>query len=506
MESSDMSLLGLDVGSSSCKGVVFDQEGHALATATRRYDITSPAPGRMEVDGACFWDAITSITRELAAQTTRDPIAALAVSSHGETIVPLDRSRKACGPAIMSSDHRSDAQAMRIGRELGAETIQKITGSPLHAMYGLCKMIWLRENEPDYFARIDRCVTVGAYVLTCMGLEPMTDHSLASRTMAFDIRTRQWSERILSLAGISADQLDMLRPSGVSAGTLGARAAKDLGLPTSTVVVMGGHDQPCGALGAGIIDPGQVCDSAGTYECLVAASSRPADTAESFANHLNSYCHVVPDRYVTLAFFPGGLASQWFIDQFLREDRAQAAQEERSIHEVLSEKVKACGTDPTGICVTPHLVGSFNPRWNVHARGAVSGLTFSTTRHHLFKAVFEGLACELALNITALEQAVGPIGRIRIFGGNARSDFTVQLRADITGHDMLLLDTSEAVCRGAAMLAGMGIGVYRDAADAVNQAVRTGTLIASDPARTALYQAQRQQYRHLYAALYPEEP
>lgn len=501
-----MSLLGIDVGSSSCKGVVFDQEGRALATATRRYEITSPAPGRMEVDGSCFWDAITSITRELAAQTTRDPIAALAVSSHGETMVPLDANGKACGPAIMSSDHRSDAQAIRMGRMLGAEAIQNITGSPLHAMYSLCKMLWLRENEPEYFARINRCVTVGAYVLTRMGLEPMTDHSLAARTMAFDIRTRQWSETILSLAGISPDQLDLLRPSGMPAGTLGSRAAKEMGLPTSTVVVIGGHDQPCGALGAGIIDPGQVCDSAGTYECLVAASSSPADTAESFVNHLNSYCHVVPDRYVTLAFFPGGLASQWFIDQFLGEDRAQAAREGRTIHEVLAERVQACGTAPTGICVTPHLVGSFNPRWNVHARGAISGLSFSTTRHVLFKAVFEGLACELSLNIKALEQAVGAIGPIRIFGGNARSDFTVQLRADITGHDMLLLDTSEAVCRGAAMLAGIGIGIYRYSSDAVKQAVRTGSLIASNPERTALYDAQREKYRQLYAALYPEQP
>lgn len=500
-----MSLLGIDVGSSSCKGVAFDAEGRVLASATRPYETTSPAPERMEIDPGRFWSAVVGVTRDLAPQVARDPVVALAVSSHGETIVPLGPEGSACGPAIMSSDHRSDAQATRIGRQLGAETIHRLTGSPLHAMYGLCKMLWLRDQAPEDFARADRFVSVGAYILSRMGLEPFADHSLASRTMAFDIRTRRWSETILECAGLSPDRLDRLLPAGEPAGTLSAKAAGELGLPAGTVVVMGGHDQPCGALGAGIIGPGQVCDSAGTYECLVAASAAPASTAPAFANHLNSYCHVVPGRYVTLAFFPGGIASQWFIDQFCGEDRLRAAREGRTVHEVLADAVKDGGDAPTGICVTPHLVGSFNPRWNVKARGAISGLELGTTRQQLYKAVFEGLACELSLNIAALEEAVGAIGAIRIFGGNARSSFTVRLRADITGHDMVRLDTSEAVCRGAAMLAGIGIGLYRDAQDAVNRAVRTGDVVAGDPRRTALYAPQLARYRALYAALYARE-
>ena len=501
-----MSLLGIDVGSSSCKGVVFDEEGRPLVSASKAYETTSPAPGRMEMDAGRFWDAVAGVIRELARQTPADPIAALSVSCHGETLVPLGPDGAACGPAMLNSDHRAGAQANRLSKALGTEAIHRITGSPPHAMFPLCKVLWLKENEPDAFDRVRRFVSVGAYILSRMGLEPLTDHSLASRMMAFDIRLRQWSDSLLKAAGISPDQLDLIRPAGEPAGALPANAARDLGLPKGTVVVMGGHDQPCGALGAGIVDPGEVSDSAGTFECLVAASQSPADARAAFVHSLNSYCHVVPHRYVTLAFFPGGIASQWFLDQFCGEDCVQAAKEGRSLHELLAERVKSAGADPTGIIFTPHLIGSFNPRWNANARGAIAGLGIGSTRHHLYKAVFEGLACELSLNIHALEEAVGPIGQIRIFGGNARSLFTVQLRADITGHDMVLLDTSEAVCRGAAMLAGIGIGLYRDAKDAVLRAVRTTQVIASDHRRTSLYSAQFGRYQSLYDSLHPANP
>lgn len=497
-----MSLLGIDVGSSSCKGVVFSDEGRVLASASRPYETYAPVPDQMEIDASEFWVAVAGVCRELASALGAETIKALAVSSHGETIVPLDAQGNAAGPAIMSSDHRSDRQAGDLAGLIGAEEIYRITGSPVHAMYGLCKMVWLRENDPGYYGRIGRCVSVPAYILSKMGFEPLTDYSLAARTMAFDIHKKNWSSVILDAAGINPSQLDVLRPSGSLVGRLSPGAAEELGLKPGTIVAMGGHDQPCGALGAGVIDSGQVCDSAGTYECLSAVSDRPADTGESIRMNLNSYCHVVPGRYITLAFFPAAIASQWFLDQFCYEDRVKAERQGRTIHEVMAERVQQLEPGPSGVCFTPHLVGSFNPRWNVNARGVADGLSFSTSRHSLYKAVFEGIACELSLNVLALEAAVGKIGAIRIFGGNARSGFTVRLRADVTGRDMVLLDTSEAVCRGAAFLAGIGAGIYRDAQDAVTRGVRFAETVSPDPAMTALYASQASRYGRVYNALY----
>jgi xylulokinase len=496
-----LSLLGIDIGSGSCKGVVFDYEGNILASSSQEYSTYSPAPGMVEIDAEVFWDAVVKVTRQVSGMAPNNPVEALSISSHGETFIPIDKEGNPVAPAVMNSDNRAVEQSMWWEKNFGRERIYGITGLPLHTMFAMNKMMWLRQYKPEVFSKADRFVSVEDYILVKMGLPPYTDYSLASRTMAFDINEKKWSEDILKFAGISEDKLAIPLQSGEKAGRLSASIASLLGLKEGTVVGMGGHDQPCGALGSGVIDAGEVSDSAGTYECLVAASNKPGNTKKAMTYSLNSYCHVVPGMYVTLAFFPAGIVSRWFIEQFCFEDKYQSQQQNRKFYELLDEKMQKTCPGPTGLCITPHFVGSCNPYWDVRATGVMSGLTPQITRYHIYKAIYEGIACELSINAEVLEAITGSFQTIRINGGNARSPFTVQLRADLTGKRILSLKTSEAVCQGAAILAGVASGIYKDAADAVGKVVQIEKTFEPDLNSKMLYDRQIHQYRQIYPLL-----
>lgn len=450
------------------------------------------------MDATIFREMVFSVIRKLCKQVRDHPVEAFAISSHGETTIPVDKQGNATHPAIMNSDNRAGEEAGWWERTFGREEIYKITGVPLHEMFSLNKILWIRKNLPEVYAKTDRFLSVGDYILTQLGLPPYTDFSLASRTMAFDISKQRWSEKILGHCGIPAEKLGIPMASGTIAGRLSKEIALDLGLQEGTAVALGGHDQPCGALGAGAVHPGDVTDSAGTYECMTAVSDMAMNTPKAFDYSLNSYCHVVPDKYVTLAFFPAGMVPSWFTAQFCYEDKIMAQKVGKDLFELLDEKISEYCPGPTGLNIVPHFVGSCTPYWDSRARGTMAGLTPGITRFHIYKAIYEGIACELAINVGALEEVVGEFERMIISGGNSRSPFTVRLRADITGKTFHLLRSKEAVCLGAAILAGISTGVFRDAQDAVARIVQTEKTISPDFNTRSDYKKQYERYKVLY--------
>ena len=496
-----MSLLGIDVGSSSCKAVAFTERGTAIAKSSSRYAITTPRPGWAEIDPAVIWKCVCDVTRDIARRTEGNAVHALAVSCHGETVIPVDAHGRPTGNAIMNSDNRAEAQSLRVERHFGRQRLYEITGLPVHPMFSLPKILWWKENDSGLYDRSSRFLTVGGFVLSKMGFAPHADHSLAGRTLAFDIRNRGWSEEILQYAGISADRLGGVSPAGTRVGRLSPDAASELGLESGVTVGVGGHDQPCGALGCGTIDPGQISDSAGSYECLSAVSAIPANSPVSLSYSFNSYCHVAPERFITLAFFPAGLMTAWFLDQFYGEEGRFAIERKGSLFDLAYELAEKACPGPSGICVTPHLVGSCNPHWDPSASAAITGIRQDVTKHHLFKAVIEGISCELLLNIEALQEVTGEFDEITVFGGGVERDFPARLRADISGKVLRRATEEEAVCWGAAMLAGVASEVYRDITDAVGSVERSTQTIAPRPDVSLAYRSQIEAYRRLYPAM-----
>lgn len=490
-----MALLGLDLGSSSIKGVAFDENGEVVAEAQEPFT-TIWHENSAEADAEEIWQAAAKVIK--AVSSASPDIEAVCAGSHGETYIPVDKDCKPVYPAVMNSDNRADKESKSWEDNLGKRKLYEITGVPLHPMFSINKIMWLKNNRPDVFSKADMFLSPQDYILGRLGLKPLIDYSLASRTMAFDINKHSWSDEILKEAGLSENMMPECVPSGTIAGKINDNIVKMLGLKKGVKAVVGGHDQPLAALGCGAITQGQVSDSAGTFECLAAISDAPKNNDIAYKYSLNSYCHVVNGKYVTLAFFPAGVITSWFVDEFCYEDRQKAAKEGISEYLYISQKMDA---EPTGVCVTPHLIGSCNPYWDMRARGAIYGLAPDISRHKLFKAVYEGLALELDLNIGALMQVCGEFDFIRISGGNARWPFSIQLRADITGRTFYTMESTQSVCRGAAMLAGIASGVYRDYNDAVQKTIKINKEYKPDRQVSESYKKQKAMYMELYPSL-----
>jgi xylulokinase len=499
-----MSLLAIDIGSSRCKAVVFAVTGEILAQHACSYTPEFPAPSHAEIDPECFWQAVCQCSQAVS-KNLSDPVRTLCLNSHGETFVPVNERNEAIAPAILNQDHRAAEETVWLERTLGRKRLFEITGLVAHPMYPVPKILWLRKHRPDICTSSVRFLTVIGYVLSRLGLPAYIDYSLASRYLAFDIRQRHWSEEILAATEIDSKCLPTPVPAGTIAGKLGEDAARQLGLSPGTMVVMGGHDQPSGALGVGAIGSGRVADSMGTYECLLAASDQPCLTDAALAASLNSYCHVVPDKFVTLAYFPSGIMMKWFHGLLYGEAHADGvvAQDEdssyaESTHYETLERESPAG--PTGLCITPNLIGTCNPDFNPHARGVISGLGPNTTRSQIYKGILEGLACELSQMTSILADAVGEFGDVYVTGGGSRSASGLQLRAALSGRRLHVMRCSEAVCLGGAILAGVASGEYGSLREAVELVVRDVSVVAPDPALAAAYSQQAKQYRHLRSA------
>ena len=496
-----MSLLAVDIGSSRCKAVAFSMTGELLAQHACAYAPEFPAPSQAEINPERFWRAVCgcsqTVSRDLA-----DPVQALCLSSHGESFVPVNGHNEAVAPAILNQDGRATKESAWFERTVGRTQLFRITGLVSHPMYPVPKLLWLRKHRPEIMARPVRFLSVIGYVLTKLGLPAYVDYSLASRYLAFDIRQRRWSKEILAAAELDLECLPVPAPAGTMVGMLDGSAASQLGLQRGTTVVLGGHDQPCGTLGVGATRAGRIADSIGTYECLSATSDQPSLTDTALATSLNSYCHVVPDKFITLAFFPSGIMIKWFHD-LLYGNRCSFqdanSNDTESDHYATLEREAPEG--PTGLCITPNLIGTCHPDFNPHARGIISGLSASTTRGQIYKGILEGLACEMSQMTDMLAQAVGEFQDVYVTGGGSRSALGLNLRASLSGRELHIMKSAEAVCLGGAMLAGVALGEYKSLQEAVDVMVSEVSKVPPNPAIAAAYEHQASQYRHLRSAL-----
>ena len=496
-----MSILAVDVGSSRCKAVLFSPTGEILAQSSRQYSPQFPQPGFAEMSPLVFWNALCTTAQSAAAGAGPDPVQAMCIASHAETFVPVDCHGRPLGPAILNMDSRATAEAAWFEAQFGRRRIFEITGHIVHPMYPIPKMLWLKRHCQRTFAEVERFLGVTDFLLACLGLPPYIDYSLASRFLAFDVRHACWSEEILSAVGLSSERLPIPVPAGTIAGNLPAEAAGQIGVRAGTAVVVGGHDQPCGALGVGVTKSGRVADSMGTYECLLASAAQPTLSEAAFSASLNSYPHVVPEQFVTLAYFPSGIMVSWLHDLLYRG--GSKSEDDVSELEDYARLEARAPAEPSGVCVLPHLIGTCNPDFNPNARGTIFGLTPATTREQLYKAVLEGIACELSLMTEILSRAVGDFSDVYGSGGGTRSRLGLRLRAALSGRRFHVMRSQEAVCLGAAILAGVSTGTYSTIAEAVGALIREESVVEPDPVVAAAYASQVRQYRALYPALAP---
>ena len=317
-----MSLLGLDIGTTGCKAVAFDPEGRVLAHAYRENPLLHPQPGWSELDAENLWLKVKEVIIEINSGLASDPVDALSVSSQGEAVTPIDKTGRPLYNFSVSFDHRTVGQAEWWRKNMGAKEIFKITGIPLHAMHTINKIMWFKRNRPDIYEKTVKFLCVEDYINFRLTGEYVTDWSLAARTMAFDLIKKKWSSRILAKAGIEERLLPAAYQSGTPAGKISGVLTRELGFKKDVPVACGGHDQPCGALGSGIIKSGMAMNATGTSDVICPAFDKPILTAVMLKNSYSCSPHVKAGQYVSVAFnLTGGLLLRWYKDVFCTKKR-----------------------------------------------------------------------------------------------------------------------------------------------------------------------------------------
>jgi xylulokinase len=494
-------LLGLDVGTTGCKAVLFDEDGLLLASASREYPVELPRPSWAEQDIERVWWLAIEAMREAIAIAGTGEVAAIGLSVHGEAVTPVDAAGQPMRPTILGMDTRTDAQNAWLREHVGGETLFGRTGMPIHTINTLPKLLWLREHEPDVWARASRFVLVEDFLVGRMTGRWVVSECLASRTQMVDLATGRWDVGILELLALDKARLSAIAPSGEAVGELSAELTAALGLQRRPVVVSGGHDQACGALGVGLTEAGLASVSTGTAEVVEVALASPVVSPPLYGGNISVYRHVVPGLYLAMTLnHSGGLALRWFRDAFCEPQVQRAAAEGLDAYDVILEG----GADgPSGLLVLPHFSGAGTPTFDTASRGAILGLTFATTRADVARAIVEGLTYELRLNLDLLRAGGVAIDVLRAIGGGARSRPWLQLKADVTGIPVVTPQVTEAAALGAALLAGAGAGLFASVPDAAQRFLRLTRTYTPDPARHAAYTRQYELYREVYPAVAP---
>ena len=483
--------LGVDIGGTGAKCVAFDDHGAQLALSYIEYP--NP-PGKANLEPQVLSDSVVRVIRDcVQALPARDAVAAITVSSFGESFVPIDEHGAPLTDIIMYFANSESGEFDELVRRVGEETFMRVARILPDASYSLAKMLYtLRTAERPVW----KFLPIAAYVCYRLSGAVMTDVSLACRTLLYDVEKREWSRELLEASGVALDQLPDVCPTGTAVGFLRPEIAQALGLLENVRVVIGSHDQIVNALACGVCEHGDGVDVSGTCECIEPLfAGIPGDfgfTKENFA----CVPYVDDAGYVTYAYnISGGAVVRWYRDQLAKHLSAQAKAEHVSIYDLLN---RACPKEPTDVIVLPFLQGmGGTPDVRPNARGMFYGVTMETGLPEFYRAILEGLTFEMAYNLEKLEGFGVAPNRLYACGGGARSKVWLQIKADIWNREILPVKTEETGALGSAILGFAAVTGEKDRLTLAKKFVQLGEPMRPDAARVEVYREKFQLYKQL---------
>lgn len=497
-------IMGIDIGSTSLKAAIYDSEGNLFSLGTCLNEVVY-----LDRDHPhwAFWDperisaglAIV-IRKALAGIAGSQSISGIAVTGMGMDGLPADEAGSWLYPFISWQCRRTQPQYRQWKDEVGSEKIFYKSGKQMLPFDTIYRLMWMKDNHPDILAKADKWVLIESYVNFLLCGCNATDFSMASSTSLLEQENRKWSKELLDIAGIDINLMPEIIPSGTIIGSITKSAATMTGLAEGTPVVMGGHDYHCAALAAGAFVPGTVMDITGTWEMVLAASNRICITDEVFKSGFAVESHVARDTYGIMGSNVSGDMLEWFRACYGYEEKLASEQEGSNEWELLMKKAETAPCGSEGVCFLPHFCGSSCPQIDPDSLGAFIGLHKAAGKGHMLRAVIEGLDYQLRDMIEAMENALQlKVQRITAVGGATRNSFWMQNKADVTGITVEVPQIEEATCLGAAMLAGIGTGVYRDEKDAFGHVFKSGCSYRPDIDSNNKYN----DFYSIYKCLYP---
>lgn len=485
-----MLYIGIDLGTSASKFLLVDEVGRVLNTVTKEYPLSFPRPGWSEQDPAHWWQACLAGVPELLAGFDAKQVAGIGVGGQMHGLVALDAAGNVLRPAILWNDGRTAAQVDYLNETVGNDKLSAWTGNIAFAGFTAPKLLWMRQNEPDLFARIAKILLPKDYLVYRLTGVHATDYSDASGTLLLDVAHKRWSSEMLDLCGVTEAQMPTLFDSWQPVGTLTAAAAAALGLPTDVVVCAGAGDNAAAAIGTGTVGEGRCNISLGTSGTVFISSEQFRVDPH---NALHAFAHADGGFHLMGCMLSAASCNKWWMEDILHDGDYAAAQEA-----IVPEKLGR-----SHVFYLPYLMGERSSINDTNARAVFLGMTMDTTRADMTQAMLEGVAFALRDSVEIARSLGLDISRSTLCGGGSRSPLWRTILANVLGIPLDLPATEQGPGYGAALLALVACGRYRNVAEVSRAMLHIQATVQPDPELTALYDARYAEFKQIYPACRP---
>ncbi|MFN8376345.1 MAG: FGGY-family carbohydrate kinase [Anaerolineae bacterium] len=495
----DTLLLGIDVGTTAVKAALFSVDGQQQGAGSAEYPTHYVRPGWVEQNPEDWWQATCGAIRQALTQTPRGAqrVAGVAVSSQAPTMLPLDRDGKPLRPALIWMDRRAEAEAQHIAETLGAANVHRISGNRPDAFYVAAKLLWFARHEPQLLRQTHQFMQINGYIAFRLGNAYSLDPVHAALLQLREYATGQWSPALCDLCGVTPQQFPPVMAGHQVMGDVTREAADATGLRAGTPVMVGSVDGSAAALEAGVVETGSAVEMTGTSTVVLMPNASGLTEPSLIAMP-----HAIPNLHLLLgATVASGASLRWFRDQFAQVENQLAQASGRDAFDLLTEQAAQSPAGSDGVLFLPYMMGERSPLWHTHARGVFFGLSLSTTRGAMIRAILEGAAFALRHNIEVAGKAGAQVSELRSVGGGARSALWNQIKADVLGIPLLLPEASAGAPFGDALLVGMGLGLYPDIQAEVRARVRIRTRFEPNAANHERYSRQYALFRSVYEHL-----
>ncbi len=485
--------IGIDLGTSSIKVVLLDDEGKTVGTASADYPLLKPQPSWREQNPADWWQALCRTVRQVLEGISSAEVQGVALSGQINGAVFVDRQGTLLRPAMIWLDQRSQAECERANKRAG-ELFRRQAVVHLNPVNTLGKVLWVQQNQPEIYQKAQALLAPKDWLNFRLTGVLKAEISDASTTGAFDLYKRCWSTEIQERLDLKPELFQPLIESHEKVGEVSREAAAETGLVAGTPVFGGGGDIPCMILGSGVIEPGIVSVGIGTAGHATIFADSMDDAA---FNQLWPMCHTLSGKYTWLGCtFTGGASLTWFRDTF------------GGNYEELGREAEVVPQGSEGLVYMPWLEGAGTPFPDAHARAGFLGLSLRHGRGHMVRALMEGVAYDLRHSLECFKSLGLPIEEVRMGEGGSRSVLWRQILADVFGRDLRLIETEDLSAVGAGLLASVGGQLFPDFKTACEAVIKLGETVCCDPDRVAFYEAKYRRYCRLYPILkewYEEE-
>ena len=483
-----MYYIGIDLGTSAVKLLLTDEKGTILNTVTKAYPISFPHPGWSEQEPADWWNACLKGLDELLEGRDKTAVAAVGTAGQMHGLVALDAEGNVIRPCILWNDGRTAGETEWLNTVIGKDKLSALTGNIAFAGFTAPKLLWMKKNEPENFARIEKIMLPKDYIAYQLTGKHCCDYSDASGMLLLDVEHRCWSQEMLEICGISEAQMPKLYESYEVIGTLKKETAERLGLPESVKVVAGAGDNAAAAVGTGTVGAGTCNISLGTSGTIFIPSER---FGKDPFGAIHAFCHADGAYHLMGCMLSAASCNKWLCEDILKT--TDLAAEQAGITEEMLGR--------SHVYFLPYLMGERSPINDADARGTFTGLTMDTTREDLVLAVLEGVAFAIRDSLEAARAIGVKVDRSKLCGGGAKSPLWRKIIADVLNIPLDIPEAEEGPGYGAAMLAMVGDGVYESVEACADALVRTRSTVEPDPETAARYEERYQQFRQIYPAM-----